>query len=193
MGSSQEIAKIKYVGCYDSFNNIGHGFGFPVRFKIEAANDEAFKTSVSVLQDQTKDDVPNPGTNPQVVEIKESISARYVRFTATKLANRSNDYIFALGELLVLTSDEKNAALGKRVTSLDSIQAPVRWQRKNLVDGYYFGVGAEPDIDKKLDVTKAAHQQLLQKLIPAELRLAQDQTKQQLESVAKQLLSLIHI
>ena len=74
------------------------------------------------------------------------MKARYVRMTATKLAHRANDYIFALAEMMVLAQDGHNAALGREVTSLDSIEAPVRWQRKNLVDGYYFGVSAPPQV-----------------------------------------------
>jgi hypothetical protein len=66
--------------------------------------------------------------------------ARFVRVTATKLAPRQDDYIFALAELTVLTADGKNAALGAAVTALDSIEAPVRWQKRNLTDGSYPGV-----------------------------------------------------
>lgn len=140
------IESILYVGCHDTFNGIGHGFGFPLRYRIEASDDESFKTGVTILADFTEADVPNPGTSPQSLTITNGLKARFVRVTATKLAPRKNDFIFALAELSVLTPDGKNAALNKRVTSLDSIQAPVRWQRQNLVDGYYFGITAAPDI-----------------------------------------------
>ena len=150
LGQPTPIESILYVGCHDTFNGIGHGFGFPLRYRIEASDDESFKTNVTLIGDYTKSDVKNPGTNPQLVKTPSGLKARHVRITATKLAQRSNDYIFALAELSVLTADGNNAALGKRVTSLDSIQAPVRWQRKNLVDGYYFGVSAKPDLQNQI-------------------------------------------
>ena len=97
--------------------------------------------------DHTAADVPNPGVKPQSASPhgKGGLGkrARYVRVTATKLAVRKDDYIFALAELSVLAPDGVNAARGATVTSLDSIEAPVRWGRKNLVDGYYYGVGTK--------------------------------------------------
>lgn len=151
LGKPAPIASVLYVGCHDSFNGIGHGFGFPVRYRIEASDDESFKTGVTTLVDHTKVDVANPGTSPQSLTAPAGLKARFVRMTATKLAPRQNDFIFALAELSVLTPDGSNAASNKRVTSLDSIQAPVRWQRKNLVDGYYFGVTAAPDIQLQIE------------------------------------------
>lgn len=66
----------------------------------------------------------------------ESISAwRFVRVTATQLAKRENDFIFALAECEVFDDQGVNVATGKPVTSLDSIEAPERWRRTNLVDG----------------------------------------------------------
>ncbi|MFM8218221.1 MAG: hypothetical protein ACKOJF_04800, partial [Planctomycetaceae bacterium] len=61
----------------------------------------------------------------------------HVRVSATRLATRSNDYIFSLAELEVRDTEGRNLAAGARVTSLDSIEAGPRWGRKNLVDGLY--------------------------------------------------------
>src|SRR5207244_911532 len=58
-------------------------------------------------------------------------------------APRSNDYIFALAELMAVTATGENLALGKAVLARDSIEAPPRWQQTNLVDGYYYGLGAK--------------------------------------------------
>ncbi|MCH8923523.1 MAG: DUF1553 domain-containing protein, partial [Planctomycetes bacterium] len=132
------IEHVVIVGCNDSFAGIGAGFGFPVRYKVEISDDPAFKKGVVIIEDRTNADVPNPGVNPHSIAAGDK-KARYVRVTATKLALRQNDYIFALAELSVLVPGGRNAARGVKVTSLDSIQAPIRWQRKNLVDGYYFG------------------------------------------------------
>ena len=81
-------------------------------------------------------DFPNPGVAPVWFDI-EGVTGRWIRVTATKLATRSNDYIFALSELMVLDANGKNLALGVPVTALDSIEAPVRWRKTNLVDGIY--------------------------------------------------------
>jgi hypothetical protein len=58
-----------------------------------------------------------------------------VRVTATKLAPRKNDFIFALAELQVFDPEGNNVALHKAVTALDSIEAPPRWGKANLTDG----------------------------------------------------------
>ncbi|MGZ0169004.1 MAG: DUF1553 domain-containing protein [Planctomycetales bacterium] len=170
LGQPTPIASVLYVGCHDSFNGIGHGFGFPLRFRIEASNDESFKSGVTSLADHTKVDVPNPGTNPQSLAAPAELNARFVRMTATKLAPRQNDFIFALAELSVLIPSGSNAASNKRVTSLDSIQAPVRWQRKNLVDGYYFGVTAAPDIQIRVAKFMNERTEILASVLNDELK-----------------------
>ena len=110
----------------DDFNNIGAGFGFPVGFKIIASNREDFSRS-QVLADESKKDFINPGLIP--LEYAVQSSARYLRITATKLALRSNDYIFALAELEVLDGKGNNRALKAKVSSIDSIEAPNRWRQ----------------------------------------------------------------
>ena len=140
LGKSLPIERLIYVGCHDDFNKIGAGFGFPVRFKIETSEYETFAAGIVTLVDQTQTDFANHGVTPQTAIVPKGTAARYVRITATKLAPRQNDFIFALAELMVLSPGGENAAAGKPVTSLDSIEAPVRWSRKNLVDGYYYGI-----------------------------------------------------
>lgn len=170
LGRPFTISSIQYVGCHDTFNGIGHGFGFPLRYLIEVSNDESFEKGVTSLVDYTASDVPNPGTELQSVNGMDGLRARFVRITATKLAPRLNDFIFALAELSVLTADGTNVASGKRVTSLDSIEAPVRWQRKNLVDGYYFGVSASPDVRKQIDQLTDKRHQILNRVLSDELK-----------------------
>lgn len=136
LGQPTRIDTIRIVGCHDTFNNIGAGFGFPVRYRIEASDDPKFATSV-VVQDRTGADVPNPGVQPQTTS-SVGKTARYVRVTATRLAPRKDDFIFALAELSVMTPEGRNVARGAVVTALDSIEAPVRWRKQNLVDGYSY-------------------------------------------------------
>jgi hypothetical protein len=137
LGGEFPISTIIYAGCWDDFNAIGAGFGFPVRYRLEVSKDATFTTGVTAIEDRTGTDVPNPGVTPQRADAK-GVTARYVRMTATKLAPRQGDFIFALAEMSVLTADGNNVASTATVTSLDSIEAPVRWARKNLVDGYSY-------------------------------------------------------
>jgi mono/diheme cytochrome c family protein len=145
LGKSVPIGSIVLHPCRDSFAGIGDGFGFPVRYRVDISDDAEFKTGVTTVADYTGRDVPKPGIQAQAAAASGQ-PARYVRVTATKLALRQNDYIFALAELEVFAQQGTNVAAGKTVTSLDSIEAGPRWGRKNLVDGYYPGVGVgDPD------------------------------------------------
>ena len=80
-------------------------------------------------------DVPNPGAFPHPFPV-QGRSGRYVRVTATKLAPRQNDFILALAELEAFDASGKNLSAGASVSSLDSIEAPPRWRRSNMTDGY---------------------------------------------------------
>ncbi|HAA62576.1 MAG TPA: hypothetical protein DCE39_16760 [Planctomycetaceae bacterium] len=139
LGRPRKLAHILIVGCHDDFNNIGAGFGFPQRFRIAISNDPAFAKGVITLLDHTAADFPTPGTRPVAVSAAGH-AARYIRVTATRLAVRQNDFIFALGELAAVGPDGHNLSVGRTVTSHDSIEAPVRWSRRNLVDGHYHRV-----------------------------------------------------
>ena len=134
--------------CHDDFGNIGAGFGFPVRFRIEVSDDAKFETGVVLLADRTANDFPNPGLTPFRVA-KVGKSGRYLRVTASQLVLRSKDYIFAVAEVEVLDTDKRNLALRKPVTALDSIQAPVRWARKNLTDGIWAKTN-DPAVSRQL-------------------------------------------
>ncbi len=180
LGRAVAIDRIVTTGCHDDFNNIGAGFGFPVRFKVEIADDPEFKRGVQMVADHTASDFRNPGTAPQVAAVGGK-KARYVRVTATKLAYRLNDYIFALAELAVLDAAGKNVALGARVTALDSIEALPRWAKKNLVDGIvYSDTKASPQEIAGLRTRRKA---LLDRLLDA-------RTRQEGEAVARELVAV---
>jgi len=141
LGRSAPIGSIVLHPCKDDFNGIGEGFGFPVRYKVELSDDPAFMDHVVVVGDYTQEDVANPKLKAQSVDTAGR-EARYIRVTATKLALRQDDYIFALAELNASTADGNNAALGATVSALDSIEAPVRWQKTNLTDGWHPGASS---------------------------------------------------
>jgi len=168
LGQAQAIEQITIIGTSDSFNNIGDGFGFPMRYKIEASNDAEISRGVTVVADNTKGDEPNPGIAPQHFK-PDDLEARYIRITATKLAKRSNDFILAVGELRVLDPNGNNLAEGKTVTALDSIEAPVRWRKSNLVDGLYSGLASDPAITGRLETLSEVREKLIQSIIAGEI------------------------
>jgi len=141
LGASMEIDKVVLMPCYDDFNKLGAGFGFPVRFKIEVSDDPSFQKGVALMwrrHDETfMRDFANPGLDAFTTNgTKGDFRGRYVRVTAVKLASRLNDYIFALAEMQVLDEAGKNLAAGAQVSALDTIEAAPRWARRNLVDGH---------------------------------------------------------
>jgi mono/diheme cytochrome c family protein len=141
LGRRTELAEVVLAPCFDDFNGIGAGFGFPVRFKVEVSDDPAFRQGVQLLwrgHDQTfMMDFPNPGLTPYVAKVdpEDGIAGRYVRVTAVKLAPRKGDFILALAELEVRTADGRNVAQGRPVQAADSIEAHPRWRKVNLTDG----------------------------------------------------------
>ena len=137
LGAATDLRRIVLLPCRDSYNQIGDGFGFPVRFKIEASNDPEFKSGVSLVADRTGEDVANPGIS--AVEFETSTRARHLRVTATTLASRKDGYMFALAELQALDAAGHDAAAKAAVSSLDSIEAPGAWSRAYLNDGHFPG------------------------------------------------------
>lgn len=126
-----DAAQIVLHPCHDDFGSIGAGFGFPIRYKVQVRQQEASDWTDLFVADR---DIPNPGLAAVVIEAHNR-SIRFVRVTAINLASRVDSYMFALAELRVLDAAGNNVAHGATVTSLDSIEAPPRWGRQNLVDG----------------------------------------------------------
>ena len=134
LGRRVALDRVVLWPAYDDFANIGAGFGFPLRYQVQVGDDPEFRESVILSGVAVNDDAPNPGFKPQVVPASE-VTGRYVRVTVIKLAPRSDDFIFALAELQVFDQAGTNHALHRPVTAQDSIEAPPRWQKANLVDG----------------------------------------------------------
>jgi mono/diheme cytochrome c family protein len=126
-GTTVKLDTIVLRACHDDFNGIGAGFGFPVRFKVELADDAGFVKGVVLVADRTGKDFANPATTSIPLKA-DGKPGRYLRVTATKLAPRQNDFIFALAEVEAFDVAGSNLAAGKSVTAHDSIEAPVRWR-----------------------------------------------------------------
>lgn len=168
LGQPTDIARVVLMPCHDTFNNIGAGFGFPPRYKVEACDDVEFQNNVTVLVDRTAGDHSSPGIQPQSFGV-EPIRRRYVRVTATKLAPRMNDFILAISELQVLTPTQQNVALGRPVTAMDSIEAGPRWRKSNLVDDK-FPVGANVLPAEERDALKQRIALLRKERIPNDVQ-----------------------
>lgn len=188
LGAPREITDITCVGCFDDFNQIGAGFGFPVRYRIEASDDPTFASGTRVLVDQTQQDVPNPGTAPQSTPVP-NLHARFVRLTATKLALRADDYILAMAELQVLGPRGENYASTATITALDSIEAPVRWRQSNLNDGIYPGFQAATPAES-LESLQLRRDELLARVLDADLKVKIDTTAQTIAAARAELAAL---
>ena len=137
LGRSAPVAEVRLRPAYDDYAGIGAGFGFPLRFRVEVSDDAEFKNGVTVLHDATDRDQANPRTAPVSIAA-EGRTFRYVRLTATKLAERKDDYMLALAEIEVSgAADGANLAKTATVSAKDSIESGERWRKTNLVDGIY--------------------------------------------------------
>jgi len=182
-GETADIQRIALRPCHDEFNNINGGFGFPVRFKVEGSLTADLKNPI-LLFDQTKNDYPNPDIASVSFQTKNKV--RLVRVTATRLAKRSNDYIFALAELEAFDGTGKNVALKAKVSSPDSIEAPIRWRRTNLTDGH-FPIAADEKAIGVLQKVQADRQAMVAKLRKPERQARRKKLQDQITATEKEL------
>ncbi len=134
LGRSVPIEEVRLVPARPVDFADTPGFGFPVRFRVEVSDDPEFgKGRAVAVVDEERPDLPNVEDEPYLIPAGGR-SARFVRVTATRLWKRSNDYVFALSELEVVSRGE-NAARGAAVSALDSIEGGL-WGRAYLVDGF---------------------------------------------------------
>ncbi|HSJ04822.1 MAG TPA: DUF1553 domain-containing protein, partial [Verrucomicrobium sp.] len=187
LGRAVAVDKIVLAPCHDTFNGIGAGFGFPVRYRVELSDDASFASSNFTLRHEDRDH-PNPGTALQTFPTGGA-SGRYVRFTATRLAERQQDYILALAELQVLDTSGNNLASGRPVSALDAVEARPRWSRQNLVDGIAPGLAANPDPGALVSL-QSRRTDLLVHRTPASLRQELDQAQEQLAEKTRQLAAM---
>ena len=187
LGTNVALEKVVLAPCHDDFNKIGAGFGFPVRFKIEAGEDAEFRGAVTMLADQTLTDFANPGIAPQTFSLPRK-TARFLRVTATWLAPRQNDFIFALAELQAFDAAGVNRAAGKTVTAFDTIEAAPRWQRSNLTDGIY--PAAASDQAAQLTALRQQRAALLEQVLDADSRKELAGTESALAKVNAELTKL---
>lgn len=186
--TATEIQEIKLIGSHDDYAGIGSGFGFPVRFRVEVSNDATFTSNITLIADHSKADFINPGVTPVPLDAKGA-KAKFIRITATRLAERKSDYMLALAELQVLDTSGRNVTKGGTVTAKDSIEAPIRWGRKNLIDGR-FATGGDLEAAGELAKLKANLQSLMSKLETPDIQKRRDRITTSLNESRKELKDL---
>jgi len=158
LGASMPLEALRLVPALPTDFRLAPGFGFPVRFTIEASRDAAF-TSPVMLLDQSGADHPARTDEPFRLDAR-GVEARYVRMTATKLWKRDSDFVFALAEMEVY-SGGRNVAQGAAVSAMDSIDAG-RWHTRYLTDGFDSRkrISEDSPADDVADQKKAAEAEL---------------------------------
>ena len=189
LGSAAQLQQIVLHPCHDEFAGIGSGFGFPVRFRIDVAQQDPQDAAVAwkTVLDQTQTNFPNPGLLPITAAVDQPV--RLIRVTATRLVKRSSDYIFALAELEALRPDGSNAATGAAVTAADSIEAPVRWGKNNLVDGKW-PAAADPAAELLLAKASQELTRLMSSLLTSDRQQKLDQLTAAINSADSRLAAL---
>lgn len=107
-------------------------YGFPVRFRIEAAMEPDFSDRRTVL-DRTGETQPSPGQNLLCAR-GDGRPARSLRLTVTRLSERAGDYTFALAEIQAYANGS-NVARGATVMAGAGIAAMPGWSATALTDG----------------------------------------------------------
>lgn len=185
LGRSMPIERVILQPAWDDFNSIGKGFGFPKRFRIELSDDPVFATASSLVVSHEQNDYAAPDAQPQSFSFHGK-AGRYVRVTATKLAPRMDDFIFAMAELIAIDADGNELTKNRPVQALDSIEAPVRWAAKNLTDGL-FPVDSSPA--KVLELQEQRANLIAKRVNPTTL-LDQKRVLQQLADVEMKMADL---
>ena len=131
LGKPVKLDEIRLIPAWKNSMAWDSYYGFPARFQLETALTEDFEDP-EMVYDRTTITLQSPGRNIQSYGgmVKP---ARYIRMTATKLRERTGDFVFALGEIQAYAGDV-NLALNKPVISEQSIE-DAEWSRAGLTDG----------------------------------------------------------
>ncbi len=193
LGDSVPLAEIRLVPARPTDFPDTPGFGFPIRFRVEASENEDF-SQPRLLLEQAQTDFPNPGDGAFVIPAK-GMRARTIRVTATRLWERTQDYVFALAELQAISNGE-NVAAAARVTALDSIESG-RWAKKFLVDGYNSRTRIAPENAEKLisaqsSEMRARLQKLSEQRVEVFAKLVDSPTRSTLERLERERTEIDH-
>ena len=163
-----DLARVEIYPCHDTFAGIGAGFGFPIRFRVEAFEGQAWNP----ILDHTSSDFANPGLAPVIVNT--GVSTARIRLTATKLAERKGDFHLALSEIRLIDQHGANVSQECEVIAKDSIESPVRWQRINLIDNKWPRHPDDARQDELLKTYRAKSTLMSQLVPPIQIQRKQD-------------------
>ena len=132
LGRSYPIDAVATVPAHiPTIKSQGEGYGFPLRFKLEVA-DNAEMTDAVVVVDRTLEDVENPGLYPLVFR-PGVVTGRYVRLTSTKHVAVEEGFFWAMEELMVI-SGNRNVAAGCLATASCHLDLFPNWAVNRIVD-----------------------------------------------------------
>ena len=134
LGKEVPLHEIRLLPALSGEFPARRGFGFPMRFKVEAApeSDAAFAQPV-LFADSRPYDTLNPRENPISIRVSGT-PERYVKVTATRLSERDDDYLFALSEMQIFSNGE-NVAAGASVRAQNTLENK-EWSTRFLTDGF---------------------------------------------------------
>jgi signal transduction histidine kinase len=135
LGRAIALDEIRLIPAWRSAMAWDTYYGFPARFKLETALKPDFSDAVMV-HDRTRSSLISPGQNPHCYPAAGR-TARFIRMTATRLRDRSGNYVFALGELQAYSAGV-NVAKGASVTA-EEPAGDAQWTAAGLTDGYCRG------------------------------------------------------
>jgi hypothetical protein len=196
LGASMPIDEIRLVPARPTDFPDTPGFGFPTKFQVAIGDDPGFGQAQQVAAEEHSLEAA-VRDEPYVIR-PGGQRARYVRVTATRLWKRLEDYVFALGELEVVSAGVNRAA-GALVTALDSIDAG-RWARSNLVDGFDSRHARPPDGDSaaqmrhellyRIRLAERERARIVESLIDPSLRSERDAAQAEFVAIDAELKSL---
>lgn len=180
-----EVSECQLTPSHDEFAGIGSGFGFPVRYHVEVTEASDFDNAEWIsVADYRNADVPNPGLVPVHIAVGNR-KIKALRITATKLAERKQDFIFSLAEIELFDSIDNRIELKESGTIIakDTIEAPVRWSKSNLIDGEK-PLSNSPDISQQIaeiqrDLQSIQSTQSIKSLIERKRRLLTEKQQAQ--------------
>ena len=187
LGKSTNVTQIYLIPAFDNVNGIGEGYGFPLRYRVEASDDPEFRKNVRLLNDATGNDQPNPGSQTVPVDVGPP-AIRYIRVTATRLANYKTNYLFALGELQAVDAFAiNNFALNTSVTALDSIEQEEHWRTANLVDDIFFRALSDGAPFEELKALEAEKERIQAEMVSPEIEARKEEIVAEMKLLKEEL------
>ncbi|WP_233256678.1 family 78 glycoside hydrolase catalytic domain [Opitutus sp. ER46] len=132
----RESRPIENVALYPIRQTMEEANGFPVRFRIEVAEDPEFAVVQTVAafteEDYRYTSTAAKTTVPTFVA-PPGVRGRYVRLVTSRLRRDGNAHYLALSQIEI-TSGGRNVAPGATITASDSIESG-RWSAAAVIDG----------------------------------------------------------